>query len=281
MNSHLSNGCIVVPTYNERDNIALLLEGIGEVRNERIPLSVLVVDDSSPDGTGSLVKELQSQRPWLHLMVREEKTGLGAAYKAGMQHAIEELGAEVVFEMDADLSHSPEYLKAMIRSLENGADFVIGSRYVKGGSLPENWPVQRRFISWFSNTVARTVLGLRVRDCTGGFRAIRSDVIDSVGLERVDASGYGFQVSLLYRAAKLGYAIEEVPIHFKDRTKGSSKMRLSDLWEMGYLVMTLRFQRVTRETRARRTSKTTEKEGSDEATDAHTSDESAWMTVSQ
>lgn len=246
MTTILSTGCIVVPTYNERENIEPLLEGIEKVRSETIPLSVLVVDDSSPDGTSTLVQELQSERPWLHLLVRSEKTGLGAAYKAGMQHAIEELGADIVFEMDADLSHDPEYLQSMIRSLENGADFVIGSRYVKGGSLPEHWPMRRRFISWFSNNVARTVLGLDVHDCTGGYRAIKSNVLVSVGLSEVDASGYGFQVSLLYRAARQGYAIEEVPIHFKDRTKGTSKMRLKDLWEMGYLVMTLRFQKMPR-----------------------------------
>lgn len=243
MTVNASSVCIVVPTFNERDNIASLIDAIAAIRNERLPLSVLVVDDSSPDGTSQRVRELQPERPWLHLLVRAEKSGLGAAYKAGMQHAIDALGAEIVFEMDADLSHDPVFVPAMLERIENGADFVIGSRYVEGGRLPEHWPRKRRIISWMANTGARTVLRLQVRDCSGGFRAVRCEVLERVGLESIAASGYGFQIELLYRAVASGSRVDEVPIVFADRTSGTSKMRLADWWEMARLVFTLRFTR--------------------------------------
>lgn len=242
---HGQRACIIVPTYNERDNIVVLLDSIGEARSRldpRCELSVLVVDDSSPDGTADAVRAHPSFGTRTQLLVRTSKDGLGAAYKAGMRYAIETLRADILFEMDADLSHDPAEVPEMLARIADGADFVIGSRYVRGGTLPEHWGWNRRVISWLANTGARSVLGLRrVHDCSGGYRAIRRDVIASVGLDSIEATGYGFQISLLYRARQAGFRIVEVPIAFANRTEGSSKMRLRDWYEMAYLVFSLRF----------------------------------------
>lgn len=247
--------CIIVPTYNERENISRLLDRIGEARSRldpRTQLLVLVVDDSSPDGTAEAVREHPSFGTRTHLLERASKDGLGAAYKAGMHHAIDALGSDVVFEMDADLSHDPAHVPEMLDRIAAGADFVIGSRYVKGGRVPEHWGLRRRTISHLANAGARSVLGMRrVHDCSGGYRAIRREVIAAVGLDSIEATGYGFQISLLYRARRAGFSIAEVPISFADRTSGSSKMRLRDWIEMAYLVFSLRF--TVRARRARRT----------------------------
>lgn len=235
---------LVVPTYNEGETIAELIEALDPVRSsiERFELTMLIVDDSSPDGTGQLVEQLAVSRPWISLLTRAEKQGLGAAYKHGMRVALDR-GADVIFEMDADLSHDPAEIPFMIDAIEHGADFVIGSRYVKGGQLPAHWPLKRRIISWMANAGARTLLGLRAHDCSGGYRAIRREVLERVHLDSIEASGYGFQLELIYRATIAGAVIDEVPIVFADRTHGSSKMRLADWWEMARLAFTLRFVR--------------------------------------
>ncbi|MFT4307877.1 MAG: polyprenol monophosphomannose synthase [Candidatus Woesearchaeota archaeon] len=236
---------IVIPTLNEADNITSLIERIERVRERTAyDVHVQVTDASSPDGTGRIVEDIARTKPWVSLYTRAPGGGLGDVYKDGMRHALRN-GADVVFEMDADHSHDPERIPAMLEALEE-ADFVIGSRYVKGGQLPEHWPLKRRVISALSNLGARSVLGLKAKDCSGGFRAIRRDVIERADLDTLKGSGYGFQISLLYRASKLGYRIREVPIAFEDRTSGESKMRLADMTEMAWLVCSLRFSKVPR-----------------------------------
>lgn len=237
---------IVLPTLNEAENIERLIERIEAVREtiKTYGLHVQVTDASSPDGTGEIVTRLANTRPWLSLYTRAPGGGLGDVYKDGMRNAMEH-GADIVFEMDADHSHDPERIPAMLEALEH-ADFVIGSRYVPGGSLPEHWPLKRRIISALSNMGARSVLGLKAKDCSGGYRAIRKDVIEAADLETLKGSGYGFQISLLYRTSRLGYRITEIPIAFEDRTSGESKMRFADMLEMAWLVCTLRFSKVRR-----------------------------------
>ncbi len=226
------NIVVIIPTYNERENIVPL---IGALRREfrTVPhaMKILVVDDSSPDGTADLVRAEQRGDPDLFLLTGEKK-GLGAAYIRGMRHAVTELGADAVMEMDADFSHKPEDAPRLIAELDRGADFVIGSRYVAGGRIPADWGLRRRMNSKWGNIFARYVAGLsRVRDCTAGFRAIRASVIRRIDLEGLRVQGYAFQISLLHRALLNGAAVREVPVEFVDRTRGTTKLGLSDIVE--------------------------------------------------
>ena len=202
----------------------------------------LVVDDSSPDGTADVVRTYIKNDKNVHLLFRTEKQGLGAAYIAGMKYAIEHLGPDVIFEMDADLSHDPAEISSLMRSIKEGSDFAIGSRYIKGGSIPKNWGFHRMMISKSANIYTRMMLGIKtVNDCTGGFRAIRTSVFDKVDLDKLNVKGYAFQISLLYAAYKSGMIITEVPIHFAERNAGKSKIQLSDMIELGLMVPKLRF----------------------------------------
>lgn len=236
----IRSACVVVPTYNEAENIRPLLDAIYEEERKQpdtkspVPLMVLVVDDSSPDGTADIVRAYRDRNPDVHLLVRKEKAGLGAAYTAGMRHAIATLAPDVILEMDADFSHNPADIFRLIEEIKRGADFVIGSRYVPGGSVPEDWGVHRKLLSNAANLFSRTVLSIRdVKDCTGGFRAIHRSVIETVDLESLDAKGYVFQVSLLDAALRRGFVVREVPIAFSDRERGKSKMRAKDMFEGG------------------------------------------------
>lgn len=229
---------IIIPTYNERKNIASLLHAV-ESRCEQwvkqdptLDPHVLVVDDHSPDGTGDEVRRLQARIPNLHLL-EGPKTGLGAAYIRGMHHAMHYLGADVVFEMDADFSHKPEDLPRLLAPIRSGAaDFVIGSRYVEGGSIPADWGWKRRLNSLGGNLVARHGARLKkVRDCTAGFRAIRCAVLRKIDLTTLNVKGYVFQVALLGAALAVGARVREVPVDFVDRTAGVSKLQLSDVTE--------------------------------------------------
>ena len=237
---------IIVPTYNEVDNIRPL---IGQLQAQFLRLThdmhILIVDDNSPDGTAKVVKELQQQYQNLHL-IQGEKAGLGAAYVRGMTHAMGPLGAEAVFEMDTDLSHKPEDVPRLIAALEAGADFVIGSRYVRGGSIPKEWGLRRRLNSKVGNFVARHVAGIHgVRDCTAGFRAIRTSLLSRISLSDLKVQGYAFQVALLFEAKLRGAKIVEVPVDFIDRTKGVSKLGLSDIIEFIIHAWWLRFRSST------------------------------------
>ena len=223
---------IILPTYNERGNIAALLTSLqNEFRRLRHDMHILVVDDNSPDGTAELVREAMREYPNVHL-ITGEKAGLGAAYIRGMRHALGELRADVVFEMDADFSHDPADVPRLLAALEDSADFVIGSRHVRGGSIPAEWSLLRKLNSAGGNWVARYVAGLYgIRDCTAGFRAIRASILRQIDFSALRVKGYAFQVALLHQAVTLGAVVKEVPVHFIDRKQGQSKLGLSDITE--------------------------------------------------
>jgi dolichol-phosphate mannosyltransferase len=209
---------IIIPTYNEYDNMRPLLEQIFTYA----PASdVLIVDDNSPDGTGKLADEMAAQNPQVHVMHRAGKLGLGTAYIAGFKYAVEHQ-YDAAFEMDADFSHDPRYLPDFLKAIES-ADLVIGSRYVTGGGTP-NWSLLRRFISGGGNIFARVMLCIPVHDCTAGYRCYRRQVLESIGLDSIESQGYAFQVELAYRVYKRGFKIVETPIIFLDRRVGKSKM---------------------------------------------------------
>ena len=210
---------VVVPTYNEAGNIERLCR---EVRLAAPAADLLIVDDGSPDGTGDLAEKIGEELGRITVIQRSGKAGLGAAYRAGLRAAIDR-GAEICVQMDADLSHDPAVLPALIAIAEHGADLAIGSRYVPGG-LTENWPRRRRMLSRWGNRYAAGVLGLAVNDATAGFRAYRSDALERMEFETVEAEGYGFQVEMTYRLVRIGGKVVEFPITFRDRTEGSSKM---------------------------------------------------------
>jgi dolichol-phosphate mannosyltransferase len=208
---------VVIPTYNERDNLSHIVSAVTH-QGYRL----LVVDDSSPDGTGEVADLLAASEPRMSVLHRPHKEGLGPAYAAGFDRALSE-GAEIVVEMDADFSHDPTDLPRLVTAIDEGADLAIGSRYVPGGSTPD-WPLVRRLISRGGNIYARLMLGLKVRDATAGFRAFRADALRRLPYQSARASGYAFQVEMAYRASLAGLKVVEVPISFRDRTRGTSKM---------------------------------------------------------
>jgi dolichol-phosphate mannosyltransferase len=210
---------VVVPTYNEAGNIERLCQ---EVREAVPDADMLIVDDASPDGTGKLAEEMNQTLGRIGVIHRSGKAGLGAAYRAGLRSAIDG-GAEICVQMDADLSHDPAVLPALIANVEHGADLAIGSRYVPGG-LTENWPRRRRMLSRWGNRYAAGVLGLAINDATAGYRAYRTDALEQMEFDTVTANGYGFQVEMTYRLVRIGGKVVEFPITFRDRTSGISKM---------------------------------------------------------
>jgi dolichol-phosphate mannosyltransferase len=228
---------IIIPTYNERENLPLLLKDIFSFVPET---DVLVVDDNSPDGTGELADQLSRQNARIHVLHRPGKMGLGTAYIAGFKYAIAQ-GYGAAFEMDADFSHDPRYLPDILQAIEH-ADLVIGSRYVAGGTTP-NWSVSRRMISGCGNLFARFMLGIPVHDCTGGFRCYRRHVLEDIELDSVQSRGYAFQVELTHRVLQGGFKIVEVPITFMDRRLGVSKMSRSIVIEAFAYVLRARFSR--------------------------------------
>jgi len=233
---------IVLPTYNERENLPHALNRIREVADGRsIQLHTLIVDDNSPDGTGRLADQLAEEYPDVSVLHRSEKEGLGKAYIAGFRHAMEQ-GADLLFEMDADLSHDATYLPDFLRLIEQGADVVLGSRYVQGGGV-ENWPLSRKVISRGGSLYSRIILGLPYHDLTGGYKCFRRQVLETLNLDAIGASGYGFQIEMTYRAHKAGFKIKELPIIFVDRQVGQSKMDNGIVLEAMLMVWRLRFGR--------------------------------------
>ena len=226
---------VVIPTYNEVDNIAPLVHRLRVAAPE---LEILIVDDSSPDGTAALVRTLRSQLGGLHLIERPGKADLASAYVLGFQHALG-LGAERVIQMDADLSHDPADVPRLCRS---EADLVVGSRYVDGGGT-EGWQRSRELLSRFGSLYARLWLGLSLRDCTSGFKVWKADLLESVLRQPLEASGYAFQVEMSLRAVRRGAVIEELPIVFTERVAGVSKMSLPIAAEAAFRVPQLRSQR--------------------------------------
>jgi len=209
---------VIVPTYNERDNVARIIERL----HAAVPdAHVLVVDDASPDGTGEIADSLAAGDPRVHVLHRPGKAGLGAAYVAGFGWGLER-GYDVLVEMDADGSHAPEQLPRMLAALEH-ADVVLGSRWVRGGAIV-NWPRHREILSRGANIYVRIALGIEVRDATGGYRAYRREVLEAIDYRAVSSQGYCFQVDLAWRVLRAGYRIVEVPITFAERERGESKM---------------------------------------------------------
>ena len=230
---------ICVPTYNERENLPLLVDAIfAEVPD----VEILVIDDNSPDGTGQLADEIASKNSKVHVLHRAGKQGLGKAYIAGFREAMA-MGAERIFEMDADLSHDASYLPHFLRLIDQGADLVLGSRYVKGGGV-ENWGISRKVISRGGCLYAQAILGLPLRDLTGGFKCFRRRVLEAIDLDAIDTAGYGFQIEMTYRVYKMGFKVVELPIIFVDRKVGESKMSNDIVLEAMTNVWKLRFSRV-------------------------------------
>jgi glycosyltransferase involved in cell wall biosynthesis len=210
---------VIVPTYNEAGNLEQLCR---QVRKVAPDAEILVVDDSSPDGTAALADQLGVDLGQIRVVRQATKNGLGAAYRAGLRAAIAD-GADICVQMDADLSHDPAILPALIANVEHGADLAIGSRYVPGG-ITTNWPWRRRWLSRWGNRYAAGVLGLAVNDATAGYRAYRADALERMEFDTVKAEGYGFQVEMTYRLVRIGGKVVEFPITFRDRTEGASKM---------------------------------------------------------
>jgi dolichol-phosphate mannosyltransferase len=225
---------VCLPTYNERENVermvrALVDEGV----------HVLVIDDNSPDGTGEIADRLAAELDGVDVLHREHKKGLGPAYLAGFARAIAD-GAELILEMDCDFSHEPKDVRRLIAQAEQGADLVLGSRYVPGGRIP-NWGLLRRFISRGGCVYAQLWLQTRVRDLTGGFKCYRRRVLETIDLEAIDAKGYAFQIETTYRTLRKGFRVVEVPITFVDREEGGSKMSKSIVLEAIWMVPALRW----------------------------------------
>lgn len=243
----MMHAVVVVPTYNERENIEQLLDALLEqqsrVRNTTV--SILVVDDSSPDGTGEIVKKKKLRNPSIHLLTGK-KEGLGKAYLRGFRYAMQKLKADIVLETDADFSHDPYDIPRLIQEIQNGNDFVIGSRYITGGSIPTEWGLLRKLNSKAGNILARYVTNMKeIHDCTGGFRAIRTSLLKKLDLNTINVSGYAFQISLLYLAKQHNARIVETPIQFIDRKYGESKIRLADILEFIYYAFCIRFPLLT------------------------------------
>jgi dolichol-phosphate mannosyltransferase len=221
---------IIVPTYNERENIGRLIdvvEGIIAKLPSKFETHILVVDDTSPDGTAKEVQASQKKYKNLHLLINQKKAGLGGAYLKGMEYAVKNLGAEVLMEFDADFSHDPKKIPAFLNAIEAGSDLVLGSRYIKGGTIPADWGWHRKFLSVMGNITIRIIMtNFTIKDWTTGYRAIRREVYESVkkAINRERFFGYTFQIGFLHQAIRQGYKVSEVPINFIDRTHGKSKL---------------------------------------------------------
>ena len=226
---------VVIPTYNEKDNIVKLISSLYSLCLPH--LSVLIVDDNSPDGTSNIVRQLQHNHPRLYLSRREKKLGLGRAYTHGFRYALDH-GATAVVQMDADFSHDPRDVPRLLQQLEHH-DVVIGSRYSHGISVI-NWPLRRLLLSTAANYYARLVTGLPPKDVTGGFRAWRASVLNAIKLEDIKADGYGFQIVMVHWAWRLHFSFKEIPIIFTERRAGQSKMSRAIMWEAFWLVWKLR-----------------------------------------
>ncbi|HHM02029.1 MAG TPA: polyprenol monophosphomannose synthase [Caldithrix abyssi] len=230
-----SKALIIIPTYNESENIGPLVEAIHRYQPEA---HILFVDDNSPDGTADLIREIQQNDPLIHLLSRPGKMGLGSAYLAGFKYGLSR-GYEFIFEMDADFSHDPKEIPAFLRNIEHN-DLVLGSRYIKGVNVV-NWPLRRLLLSYFANVYSRLATGLPIQDATGGFKCFRREVLENIDFDAIKSNGYAFQIELTFRAWKKGFRIKEIPIIFIDRVAGVSKLSKSIMWEAIFLVWKLRF----------------------------------------
>jgi dolichol-phosphate mannosyltransferase len=230
--------CVCLPTYNERENLEPMVDRLEEVLGEEGV--VLVIDDNSPDGTGEIADRLATERPWVQVLHRPRKEGLGPAYLDGFRRALE-LGADLILEMDCDFSHDPADVPRLVRAAD-AADLVIGSRYVEGGGT-RSWGLVRRLISRGGSLYAQILLGVPIRDLTGGFKCYRRVVLETIDLDAINSKGYAFQIETTYRALQAGFRVTEVPIVFTDREVGGSKMSKSIVLEAVWKVPALRLAR--------------------------------------
>jgi dolichol-phosphate mannosyltransferase len=229
------NATVCLPTYNERGNLEPMLRALAP-----LGVRVLVIDDNSPDGTGELADRLAEELDFVSVLHRAQKEGLGPAYLAGFQRALAD-GADYVLEVDCDFSHDPADVPRLIAACDDGADLALGSRYVAGGGT-ENWGIARRIVSWGGSFYARTMLGVPIRDLTGGFKCFRRVVLETVDLDAIESKGYAFQIETTYRALRKGFRVVEVPIRFVDRTEGQSKMSRAIFLEAVWKVPLLRLR---------------------------------------
>jgi dolichol-phosphate mannosyltransferase len=236
----VAGAILCLPTYDERENLARMVDAVEAVRAASGDLDVLVIDDASPDGTGEIADQLATTRPWLHVLHRTRKEGLGRAYLAGFRWALERDYDEVL-EMDCDFSHDPARIPGLREAVAQGADLALGSRYVAGGGV-RDWGLVRRIISRGGCLYARLVLQLGVHDLTGGFKCFQRRVLEAIALDEVGAEGYAFQIEMTYRATLLGFAVVEVPIVFSDRVRGGSKMSRRIVAEAAWRVPQLRWR---------------------------------------
>lgn len=227
---------VIIPTYNEKQNIRIVIE---KINNLKIDLDILIIDDSSPDGTGAVIRELQKTYKNIFLIERPGKLGLGTAYVKGFHWALAK-GYRYILEMDADLSHNPEDLPRLIHACKQGADLAIGSRYCNGVNVI-NWPIKRLLLSYCANLYTRIVTRMPVKDATAGFKCFKREVLESMSLDRIKSSGYSFQIEMNFRAWKKGFALQEVSIIFIERSEGHSKMSKAIVWEAVFMVWKLKF----------------------------------------
>lgn len=231
---------VIIPTYNERENIENIIRKVFSLDGG---YDILIIDDGSPDGTAAIVKRLQQEFPErLHMIERPGKLGLGTAYITGFKWSIDK-GYDYTFEMDADFSHNPEDLPRLYQACKDGADLAIGSRYCDGISVI-NWPIGRIIMSYYASVYVRTILGMKVYDCTAGFKCYSNKVLRTIDLDKVEMKGYGFQIEMKYTTYKLGFKITEVPIIFVNRKAGTSKMNGGIFGEAFWGVMKLRFRKL-------------------------------------
>ena len=233
----MNDSLVIIPTFNEKENIEKIIRKVFSLNES---LDILIVDDDSPDGTGDIVKSLiPSFKSELHILERKKKNGLGTAYIAGFRWALDR-EYEYIFEMDADFSHNPQDLPRLRNACFNGADMSIGSRYIKNGKV-KDWPVMRILMSYFASLYARAILWFNVKDTTAGFKCYTRKVLENIDLDNVKFVGYAFQIEMKYRAHRKGFKLVEVPITFKDRTEGKSKMSMSIFKEAFFGIIQLRF----------------------------------------
>lgn len=231
---------VIIPTYNEKENIEKIIRKIFSLERN---FNILIIDDNSPDGTQEIVRQLQKEfNERLHLVERAGKLGLGTAYITGFKWAVEKK-YDYIFEMDADFSHNPDDLLKLCYTCDNGADVAIGSRYCNGISVI-NWPIGRVIMSYYASKYVRTVLGMKIYDCTAGFICYKRHVLEKIDLDKIKMKGYGFQIEMKYNAYKLGFRINEVPIIFADRTEGTSKMNSGIFGEAFWGVIGMKLRKI-------------------------------------
>lgn len=229
---------VVVPTYNEKDNVVKLID---EINSLNLSLDILFVDDNSPDGTGGIIESIKKTKPNVNIIHREKKEGLGPAYIEAFRHILEKTGYEQVIQMDADFSHNPVDIPRLIEVVKQ-CDAAIGSRYIKGGGVSDKWNILRKLISKFGNFYARLITGLKIHDCTGGFRCYRRKTLEALDFSKDFLNGYGFQIQMAHELKKNNFDMHEVPIFFGERAKGYSKMNLHIIIEAFFSLISMRLK---------------------------------------